>query len=527
MENGPDLMLPRHEVTRHDLMFGALSLAIASAVFAVDMFTDIEGAVAVLYVMALLLAAQATNRRGLAALSGTFVALTLFAFFFGSDPPGDPAAFLRLAVALAALLVTTALLLRNDQARSELLRTNAALRESEERYRSIFDRTRVALWERDYSKVRSYLMDLRARGVSDLGTYSQAHPDFIAECMGMVEIVAANEAANDLLGTSTTHAPAGVMTGFISPRSPAMTSILQAIMDGARYFEDTVEVIGASGGTKSVLLSIGLPEDPLSFNRVIVSMIDITQREEARRALAEAQAELSRALSAATIGVLSASLAHELNQPLGAIGVNSQTLLRWLDRTPPDLEAARRASERILRDSNRASEIIRNTRAMLSAKPQESERIDLNTLVIDTLTLMEHDLQRERTTVDVIKHGELPPIPAIKVEMQQVLINLISNAVQAISAAAPRERLITVTLDSQDQEDFVLISVRDTGCGLGVEAKEKIFTPFFTTKNTGMGMGLSICRNTIEARGGSLTGRNHPDGGALFEIRLPKEQADA
>jgi signal transduction histidine kinase len=519
--------LARQEAGRHDIIFGGAALIVAAAVFAVDTFTDIEGAIAVLYAIALLLAAEAASRLGLIALTALFIVCTLISFFLTHTPDPDFPTFLRLCVALAALAVTAALLLRTEQARAELLQTNAALRESEARYRAIFDRTRVALWERDYSRLRDFLVGLKARGVKDAKAYAQANPDFLAECVDKIAIVDANAAAVELLGSFAADIPGGIMHRIIPKDSDAFSALLQAIMDGATYFEDNAEVFNENGEPRLVLLGISFPKDPSAFNRVIVSMVDVTQREEARKALADAQAELSRASKAATVGALSASLAHELNQPLGAIAVNSQTLVRWLDRNPPDIEAAKRSAERILRDSNRASDIFKNTRAVMLAAPKVHETIDLGVLVDDTLTLMDHDLQRERAEVDVIFKTEIPAVSGVRVEMQQVLINLISNAAQAMTASEALRKLVTITLDAPADADHVSITVRDTGDGLGAEAQQNLFKPFFTTKENGMGIGLSICRSTIEAIGGSLDGRNHPDGGAIFEIRLPKETANA
>lgn len=519
------MTLARQGVGRHDVMFGVAAFMIGAGVFAVDTLTKIEGAIAVLYVIALLLAAEVASRTGLVLSTIVMIALSLVSFLFTHGPEPDFQTFMRLAVAIAALCVTTALLLRNEEARTELVRSNAALRESEARYRSIFDRTRVALWERDYSKLRDRLVELKLSGVTDVRSFTQSHPETVSEFIDLIEIVAANEAATDLLGTTAARGPAGIMHRFIPTNSDAFISILQAIMDGESYFEDNAEIITDTGERRTVLLSISFPEDPSAYNRVVVSMVDVTQREEARKALAEAQAELSRASKAATVGVLSASLAHELNQPLGAIGVNAQTLMRWLDRTPPDLDAAKRSAERILRDSSRASDIIKNTRQLLSEEPKEDETIELGSLVSETLNLMEHDLQREGTAVEVVQKKKLPNIIGVKIEMQQVLINLIANAVQAIGSAAAKTRIVTITLDAP--EDNISIAVRDTGNGLDAEAKQKLFTPFFTTKANGMGMGLSICRSAIEARGGSLVGSNHPDGGALFEIILPRENVSA
>jgi signal transduction histidine kinase len=403
---------------------------------------------------------------------------------------------------------------------------NAALRESEARYRSIFDRARVALWERDYSKLRDFLTGLKSAGVRNARDHAQTDPEFISKCMGLIEVVAANGAAIELLGSTAARDAEGIRHQYIPADSEAFVSILQAVMDGASYFEDNAEIISENGGRKAVILSISFPDDPSAFNRVVVSMVDVTQREEERKALAEAQAELARASKAATIGVLSASLAHDLNQPLGAIGVNCQTLVRWLDRDPPDIEAAKRSAERILRDSGRASDIFKSTRLSMSAASKEKETFDLGELIGDTLALMEHDLQRERTTVQVVQNDEIE-ILGVKLELQQVLINLITNAAQAISACNPTRRLVTITVDEPVKKDHISIAIRDTGEGLGGEAQQKLFTPFFTTKESGMGIGLTICRSSIEARGGSLEGSNHPDGGAVFEIKLPKEPVNA
>lgn len=447
MSEKENVLLTRHAGSKHSLAFGVTAIAAAAGIFCIDTFTEIEGAIAVLYVIVLLLAAEATGRIGLLVMTSLCIGLSIFSYLLTHWHEPDLQTSLRLTVALAALCVTAALLLRNDEARSDLLRTNAALRESEGRNRSIFDLTRVALWERDYSQVRAYLMNLKEQGVTDVKEYARVHPEMVSQCIAMIGIVASNEAAVELLGQKASSGPAGVMTRFISPTNETFLDVLQAILDGARFFEDKAEIMSENGEAKLVLASISFPDDPAAFNRVVVSMVDITQREQARKALTEAQAELTKASRAATVGVLSASLAHELNQPLGAIVVNSQTLLRWLDRDPPDLAAARRSAERMTRDGLRASAIIHNTRCMLSQSERSVEYVDLVSLVTDTLALMEHDLQKRRATIEVVQKAMVRPIPAVKIEMQQVLINLITNAIQAMSAANSDPRLITIELD--------------------------------------------------------------------------------
>ncbi|ULJ75847.1 sensor histidine kinase [Rhizobium gallicum] len=501
----------------HNLAFGLIAVALATAVFYIDTYTEIEGAIAVLYVITMLLAAQATTRIGLLVIAAVCAALTLLSYAITHGDDADLQSTIRLIVALAALFVTTVLLLKTETARLTLLSINSALKESEARYRSIFDRTRVALWERDYSKLRSYLMDVRAQGVTDIKAHARANPAVVDHCVDLIRVVAANEAAREMLGPESSAA--GVLRRSIIPGQEKFLDVLQAIMDGKTVFEGKVEVRADNGEDKLVLLSISFPDDPAAFSRVVVSMVDVTQREMALKAMAEAQAELTKASKAATVGAMSASLAHELNQPLGAIVVNSQTLLRWLDRDPPDLAAVRRSAERMIRDSQRASEIIQNTRSHLSPSSNKLESVSLDRLVDETMALMEHELQRSGTTVLVDRSPDIPPVSTVKIELQQVLINVITNAIQAMDEAGNPERIIKIAMKRPDIE-HVCITVRDSGPGIAEDAKDKLFAPFFTTKATGMGMGLSICRSTLEARGGKLEGTNHPEGGAIFEMRL-------
>lgn len=251
-------------------------------------------------------------------------------------------------------------------------------------------------------------------------------------------------------------------------------------------------------------------------------MFDITERETAQKALFDAQAELALASRAATIGALSASLAHELNQPLGAVVVNAQTLQRWLDRDPPDLAAVSRSAERIVRDSQRASDIIQSTRSMLGNRPPAFELVSLPDLVLETRTLLESELLRARAVLDVeVKQGT-PVVRAVRIELQQVLINLITNALHAMAVTPETERRIGVAIEATDAAGAV-VRIRDTGPGLSPEVFKNLFKPFCTTKETGLGIGLAICRSMLEARGGTLTASNHPDGGALFDMTIPIE----
>lgn len=505
---------------------GVLSIAVllTAGVFYVDTFTDIHSALATLYVVTLLLSAETLTEKGTLLLTAFCASLSLFSYLIAHGLQADLAAILRLTVAVAALLITSALIIRNHRARLDLMTFNAALQSSEERYRTIFEQSRVALWERDYSEIRGLMMGLRARGINNLHDYAKSNPDFIAHCIARIPTIAANAAALELLGNVDMQ-NAGSMDQFIAQNDATFIDLLVAIFNNETHFEGKGRIITRDGSTKLVLLTVGFPENPANFNRVIVGMFDVTEREMAQKALFEAQAELALASRAATVGALSASLAHELNQPLGALVVNAQTLLRWLDRDPPDIQAVARSAERMARDSQRASDIIQNTRSMLGKREPVREAVSLVDLVCETRALMEGELTRNAIAFDMKAATEIPTVNAVRIEVQQVMINLITNAIQAMSETAQEQRRLSVTIEHATAAT-ISVKVHDSGHGLSDETLANLFKPFHSTKETGLGMGLAICRSMLEARGGTLTASNHQRGGALFEMTIPIEAND-
>ncbi|WP_275785439.1 sensor histidine kinase [Pararhizobium gei] len=506
---------------RQEILVLSFAFMLAATVFYIDTFTDIHSALATLYVITLLLSAETLTEKGTLLLTAVCVGLSLFSYVAAHGLQGDLAAALRLTVAVAAILITCALVIRNWRARRDLMRFNAALQSSEERYRTIFEQSRVALWERDYSKVRGLLTALRAEGVVDLRAHARNNPDFVANCIACIPTVAANAAALELLGNVSAE-NAGSMRRFIAQDDATFLDLMVAIFNNEAHFEGKGTVVTSDGTAKLVLLTVGFPQDAGNFDRVIVGMFDITEREMAQKALFEAQAELALASRAATVGALSASLAHELNQPLGALVVNAQTLLRWLDRDPPDLGAVARSAERIVRDSQRASDIIQSTRSMLGKRAPVLEPVSLADLVTETRALMESELARSKIIFETSVMTDLPTVNAVRIELQQVLINLIANAIQAMAETPESERSISVKIEPVASER-VSVKIHDSGPGLSADILEKLFKPFCTTKEAGLGMGLAICRSMLEARGATLVASNHPEGGALFEMTVPLE----
>ena len=232
-----------------------------------------------------------------------------------------------------------------------------------------------------------------------------------------------------------------------------------------------------------------------------------------------AQAELARASRAAAVGAVSASIAHEINQPLGAVVMNGQTCLRYLRRDTPDIESAIAAAERVVHEGHRASEIVRQTRELIAKRRTRDERMSLDTLIKETVSLLDRDIETIRAEVTLVLPAQSLWLVGDRVALQQALINLIGNALNAVATQPCGKRRLTIGLILDDNE--VLISVHDSGPGIAVEHLHRIFDPFFTTKEGGMGMGLAISRSAIEAHGGTLTVRNEKNGGAIFECKVP------
>jgi PAS domain S-box-containing protein len=246
---------------------------------------------------------------------------------------------------------------------------------------------------------------------------------------------------------------------------------------------------------------------------------DITDRKTAEEQLRTLRRELATVSRQTTMGAMTASIAHEMNQPLGSIVANANAGLRWLTRTEPDLNEARAALTRIVNDGHRASEVIASIRSMFGKDRGEKTAVGLNELVGNVLALVHGELENRQVSLQNELLRELPQVMAERVQLQQVFLNLIMNAVDAMSAVTDRERVLTVKSEACES-DHVLIAVEDTGIGIAQDHVERIFDAFYTTKVDGMGMGLSICRSIIEAHGGLLWASARSPHGSSFYMKL-------
>jgi signal transduction histidine kinase len=246
--------------------------------------------------------------------------------------------------------------------------------------------------------------------------------------------------------------------------------------------------------------------------------------EESRRnAEAEARsmmANLAHMNRVATAGELSASMAHELKQPLAAIVTNANAATRWLNNPTPHFDEVHAALKRIISEGHRASHVIGSIRAMFKKDVQARTRVDLNEIIREVLALLQNDFAKKRVTAQPVLTAGLPHVLADRIQLQQVILNLVVNAIEAMESVADRQRILHVRTEFETS-DGMLITVQDSGPGIDPKVRSQIFDPFFTTKVHGMGMGLLICRSIVESHGGRLTVSNSNPHGSMFQIVLP------
>jgi len=247
---------------------------------------------------------------------------------------------------------------------------------------------------------------------------------------------------------------------------------------------------------------------------------DVTERKRAEEALRRAQAALSHITRVMTIGELTASIAHEVNQPLTGIVTNASACLRWLDGSPPNLYEARESLTRILRDGRRAADVISRIRALVRKAKSEMAPLNINEALQEVVQLIQFELRKNKVKFDVNLDPGLPPVIADRVQFQQVVLNLLINAIEAMASLEDTGRELRL-ISRWHEPATVLIAVRDSGIGIGSLPSDELFEAFFTTKSQGMGMGLAISRSIVEAHDGRLWAESNSDRGATFQFTLP------
>ena len=492
------------------LVTADLAAVAAAAIFAVDILTNLHGAIAVLYIAVPLLLASAYAERVVVAAAIGCAILATVAFLSQHLGEGVDSAYTRFAVSIAALAVTTLLALRQK-------RSAAESEQSERRYRAIFEAAGFAMWESDWSEVRRFIIQAVSDVEGDLESWLLNNPKVVREAASRIVIRKVNQAAvalfeaagsSDLVGKRVTNRFPGAERGLAKG--------LCAVLAGETFLEAELPLLTLKGRRLDVALRITLLQDGEPWSRVVLMALDETEKKEARAKLEQASAELAHAARVSVLGQLAASVAHEVNQPLTAIVAFGKSAKRWLDRETPDVGEVRTCLEHIVANASRAAEVIARIRSLARNAPPKPEALPLSEVIVETVGLVAHEAKTAGVMIRT-QIGATPVAAGDRVQIQQVLMNLLLNGIQAMQSTAGPDRKIVVTLSSHD--DMAQIDVRD--CGTGIPDLSDIFAPFFTTKQDGMGMGLSICRGIVEAQGGWIIARNNDDCGATFSFTLP------
>jgi PAS domain S-box-containing protein len=455
------------------------TILFAVAIFVVDTFTPFDMAIAVLYVVVVLMAANLFQRTGLLLVAFACLALTIISFLISHGLHAD-SAVVRCLVSLAAITITSILALAN-QTTTETLREKAEL----------LDLTHDTVLVRDMNDIVTYWN----RGAEELYGWPK----------------------EEAIGKSSHHLLQTVM-----PTS--LEAIKAELLGSGRWEGDLIH--RKRDGTQVTLASRwsllrnerGQPVSVLETNT------DVTERMKAHEDLNQVQAQLAHVTRVATLGELTASIAHEVNQPLAAVVTNGEACLRWINRDVPDMDEAQSAINRMISEAKRASEVIARLRALSRKTSPERTKVDIKDLVNEIALLIQRELINHR----VMLRLDFPQSVAAagdRIQLQQVMMNLLMNGVQAMTTVTGRQRELVVRAHNHEA-DQILVSVKDTGVGFASDDEARLFQSFFTTKNEGMGMGLSISRTIIEAHGGRIWASRNPDAGVTFQFTLPAMRND-
>lgn len=278
--------------------------------------------------------------------------------------------------------------------------------------------------------------------------------------------------------------------------------------------------------TPSGAYRVGLINSGISMLAIGIATYLALKMESAKSAAQQAQAQMLRLARISSLGELTASIAHEVNQPLAAIVTSGNACQRWLSQQPPNLDKAGLALERMLSDAHRASEIIARVRSLTRSEPPRRVRFDLNQAVQEVLDLSRAELERHGVAVVLRLDADLPAVLADGVQVRQVVGNLVLNAMESMAAGAAVGRELRVT-SAPSEPGNIVCSIADTGAGLAPGMGEHLFDAFWTSKDGGVGLGLTISRNIIEANGGRIWAEPQPGGGARFHFSLPQARGDA
>lgn len=488
-----------------------LPVALTAVIFALDAFTTLPGAVATLYVMTLLMVGtEVVGRRTIIIWSAACAVLTLLAFAIVHGRGPEMTAASRLVISLLANAVTTILLLRGKA-------VYAAMQVSESRYRSIFNELAVGIWEHDFTTVQAALSELRSRGVVDLRRYIADNPSFVAEARRMVRITDVNATAMTMMGVHSQAEFFSHLSDFLPETDDTFAECLIAIDERRALFIAETMVQPRRGDPIDVIVMFSLSgTGPLA--RVPGSVLDVSQRKRLETQMARTRADLAQVQRASALGAMTASIAHEINQPLAAISGYTDAACRWLRRDPPAIEEVDAALKGLVAAVDHAGQVVQRVRALVGNARTETQPVDLNDVIREAASLFERGATEGSARIVLEPEPDPVVCEADPILLKQLLVNLVTNAIQAMHLMRPTDRVVTLCV--RRTGTHASIAVEDNGPGWDID-RDSAFQTFYTTKAEGMGLGLSICKATMESLDGAIELGTTDQGGASVLLKFP------
>jgi PAS domain S-box-containing protein len=391
-----------------------------------------------------------------------------------------------------------------------------------QRFHSVFDGTAVGFWMIDIAGLKQVLLNLAADDRDQLSAAIAAAPRLVRHALSVMLVTDLNEKACHLVGVSADEARGQPIGRWCPDESlPAFGEMFSSFLAGEKFFEAETTMLTQAGQRLDVLLTCAFAKKDLNDTKLIIGTTDISARVRKEHELARAQSELVHAARGALLGELMASIAHEVNQPLTSITTDGVAALRWLERSEPDFNEIRSAIGRMIAESKRASDVIARTKNLAMRKPGARIKFTINKMIEDTVAIVRRQMVNLGAELTLELERNIPDVVADRIQIQQVLINLVINAAQAMTARPPPRRVVIRTFHDAGS---VGVAVADNGPGIP-ENENRLFDSFFTTKETGMGMGLAVSKTILDAHGGLIRIEPTPGGGATFVFTLPADPA--
>ncbi|MNU39771.1 Sensor histidine kinase TmoS [compost metagenome] len=471
------------------LRLGAVLLTLV--IFLVDWLSSLDVAIAVLYVTVILISSDLFSYRGMRAVSLICGLLTLTAYLLSHIDAWLAPPFVRCLVSLAAITITAILALKSKAAREALQQQLQLLHRSE-----------------------AFLAG--AQRLSLTGSIGlklpQAELDWSDEARRIFEFDSPLQPTLEQMVDRTHPEDAG-----------DLKKLLQQAYAHSTCLETEFRLLMPDGRCKHVRILAQQITDSSGGREYIGAIMDVTAAKSAEEALHRSQSQLAHVTRITILGEMAASIAHEVNQPLAAVTTNAEAGLRWLNREEPNIGEVSSAIQRIMNEAHRASEVIRRIRALSRKAEPLYLSINVHEVLQEALMLVRRETRRNRVNIELKSTSDALWVFGDRIQLQQVIINLLLNALQALSCIQPRGRRILIQLSTTLNND-VLLCVHDNGPGINAQNFSKLFNPFFTTKSEGMGMGLSICRSIIESHGGRIWAESEPGHGAQMYFSLPSQK---